>query len=711
MSRQKRFELSFKSDNGPYYKIEIFDNDATSTALHTPSIGADGFNLTYQTEDENRFVGLIPSEVKFDIFIDKVGEQAIVNDIKGSVYGQFDMAIYQSSDDVTYSLFWAGIILNDISPEQDLGTPIKVTLTAVDGLAPLKDIEINKNIGFNTPSSFQTLYYFMIIFRKQIGLQDNYWSLTDTFITTSVSWTTSAMTYLVSRDPLVLSRFNFMAYVEVNDDGSKKFSNSFDFLDNVCKCWGMRCFFSDGRWHLVQVNNYDNWKSPNTQFIRNFSKVLNSQIGDSLLSSSSASYTVTEGTNIKRYDGEFDFLPILRSVQTNYNFLTPYDMPFFYYQNSSGGTQYQTDSNEIPIWNGYRYVNQVFTGSDYSINNGSGDSLVISLGNVTAVTGSSILFNRNLSLSKTIPLTFTGVSGYNKKVVAHIKIRFKLVGASDTYYYPLSNSIDTSWSTTSVPTTTVVIGPYYLTAEGTSTAFTENVNIQTQELPVDGELFLEAYAICYYNTYEEMFGGTQIAIDESTTVTQPERILVYSQPENNAEQGIKYLLNNEVLIKKKFEAFNSPGGTTITNGVKLEIPELFIGTGPTSGAVGRIEVFDPAAGAWNNGTESTWRAFGESGSGTEITQLLVEQVLKGQSGGSRIFNGSLKITSGQLHYYEGIEIDNTTFIPYQCTYNAREHRWSGQYYAIDLSGNALSIVTGVSGPVPDSGNQFEPISL
>ena len=710
MSRQKRFELSFKSDNGPYYKIEIFDNDAISSVLHTPSIGADGFNLTYQTQDENRFVGLIPSEVKFDIFIDKIGEQSIVNDIKGSVYGQFDMAIYQSSDDSTYSLFWAGILLNDISPEEDLGTPIKVSLTAVDGLAPLKDIDFNKNTGFSTPSSFQTLYYFISIFRNQIGLQDFYWSITDTFITTSVLWSTSAMTYVQGRDPLVLSRFNFMAYVEVNDDGSKKFSNSFDFLDNVCKCWGMRCFFSDGRWHLVQVNNYDNWKSPNTHFIRNFSRVLNSQIGDSLLSSSSASYTVTEGTNIKRYDGEFDFLPILRSVETNYNFLTPYDMPFFYYQNSSGGTQYQTDSNEIPIWNGYRYNNQVFTGSDYSINNGSGDSLVISLGNVTAVTGSSILFNRNLSLSKTTPLTFDTTVGANTKVTAHIKIRFKLVGASNTYYHPLSTALDTDWVTTSVPTTTVVIGPYFLTANATQTAYTENVNLQTQELPEDGELFLEAYAICYYNTLVDSYATVQIAIDESTTETQPEKILVYSQPENNAEQGIKYLINNDVLIKKKFEAFNSPGGTTISNGVKLEIPELFIGTGPTSGAVGRIEVFDVAAGSWNEGIEDTWRAFGESVTGTEITQLLVEQVLKGQSGGARIFNGSLKITSGQLHYYEGIEIDNTTFIPYQCTYNAREHKWSGQYYGVDLSGNALSIITGVVGQVPVA-VEFEPISL
>ena len=710
MSREKKFELSLQSDNGTYYRLDVYNNNAISSTTYTPKLGADGFTLTYQTDNDNRFTGLIPSEVTFDILVTEDGEQAVVNDIRGSVYGGFDIAIYKSTDDVTYDLYWAGLLLNDISPEQDISRPTRIKLTAVCGLAPLRDIDFNVDTGYSTPSSFQTLNYFVNIFNNQIGLQDYYWSLTDTYITTSVDWTTDTMTSIVSRDPLVASRFNFMAYVEINEDGSKKFKSSFELLDNVCKAWGMRCFFSDGRWHLIQVNNYDNWKAPNTHYIRNFSKVYNSSnAGASLLSSSNASYTTTEGTDIKRYGGSFDFLPILRSVETNYNHLQSFDMPFFYYYNNSdSSTQYQTNLNEIPVWNGYIYNGNIYTGTAYDINRGLTDSLVISLGEVSALTGSSILLNRDFTLGRAASVDFSDVSGANDKVEVHIKARFKLVGASNTYYHPLSTVVATDWTTTSNATTTAIIDPLYLNDNYTGILDTININVQTNEIPVDGDLFLEIYAICYYNNYVDALAiNNQITITDTTTTADPTDILVYSAPESSEEQGIKYLIDNEVVIKKFFRSFNAPGGTTISNGVKFEIPELFIGTGPTSGAVGRIETFNYTTSSWEDGTNATWRAYGAAVAGTEITQLLVEEVIKGQASGARVFNGSLKLTSGELNYFEGIEIDGTAFIPYQVSYNANEDTWSGEWYGIDLSGNTLNIVTGVISNVPVA-NEFTP---
>lgn len=709
MSREKKFELSLQSDNGTYYRIDVYNNNAISSTTYTPKLGADGFTLTYQTDNDNRFTGLIPSEVKFDILLEQVPEQAIINDIRDSVYGGFDMAIYKSTDDVTYTLYWSGLLLNDISPEQDISYPTRTTLTAVCGLAPLKDIDFNVNTNYNAPSSFQTLSYFKNIFNNQIGLQNYYWSATDTYINTSVDWTTDTMTSVSSRDPLVSSRFNFMAFVEINEDGSKKFKSSFELLDNICKAWGMRCFFSDGRWNLIQVNNYDNWKSPNTHYIRNFDKVYDtSDPGLGLLNYSSASYTTTEGTNIKRYGGSFDFLPILRSVETNYNHLQSFDMPFFYYYNNSdSSTLYQSNLNEIPVWNGYVYNGNIYTGTAYDINRGLTDSLVISLGEVSSLTGSSISINRDFTLGRAASVDFSDVSGANDKVEVHLKARFKLVGASDTYYHPLSTVVATDWTTSSIPTTTAIIDPLYLNDNYTGILDTININVQTNELPVDGDLFFEIYAIAYYNNFVDALSiGNHIAITDSTTTADPTDILIYSAPETSEEQGIKYLIDNEVVIKKFFRSFNAPSGTTISNGVKLEIPELFIGTGPTSGAVGRIETFNYTTSSWEDGTNATWRAYGAAVAGTEITQLLVEEVIKGQASGARVFNGSLKLTSGELNYFEGIEIDGTAFIPYQVSYNANEDTWSGEWYGIDLSGNTLTIETGVISTIPVS-NEFE----
>ena len=455
----------------------------------------------------------------------------------------------------------------------------------------------------------------------------------------------------------------------------------------------MRCFMSNGRWNLVQVNHYADWKTPSTQYYRYYKKGSSNPY-----TSGSTSVVFTEGFNIKRYGGKFDYLPILRSVETNYNHLQPFDMPFFYYNiDGDTSTQYQTTLNEIPIWNGYQWNNSNDTGAAYSINNSPTDKLIISLGIVNALTGSSISINRDFKTGYSIGLSFSDVSGSQDSIRADIFARFKLVGDSDTYYFPLSTAIAMDWSTSDQFTLTASTQPVELSGEYGNNPQPVNINIQTSELPVNGDLFFEIFAECYYNLYASALSIEQeIEITEATTTTQPDNLLVFSAPETSSEQGIKYLLDNEVLSAKFFRAFNAPGGTTIDNGVKFEIPELFIGTGPTSGAVGRLETYNYTTNSFENGMNATWKAYG-SGTGVEFTQLLVEEVLKGQAEGAKVFNGSLKTVSGFIpRYLNGIEIDGSPYIPYQCSFNANEDTWSGEWYGIELSTNTQNVEVNIT---------------
>jgi len=384
-------------------------------------------------------------------------------------------------------------------------------------------------------------------------------------------------------------------------------------------------------------------------------------------------------------------------------------MPFFYYNiDGDTSTQYQTTLNEIPIWNGYQWNNSNYTGAAFSINNSPTDKLIISLGDVNALTGSSISINRNFTVSYSQNVIFSDVGGSGQKVRADIFARFKLVGDSNTYYFPLSTAIAMDWSTTDQFTLTSSTTPTYLNNLVGATEPPININIQTTELPVNGDLFFEIFAECYYQLYAAaMSNAGEIEITEATISTDPENILVFSAPENNSEQGIKYLLDNEVLSSKFFRAFNAPGGTTIENGVKFEIPELFIGTGPTSGAVGRLETYNYTTTSWENGMNATWKAYG-SGTGVEFTQLLVEEVLKGQAEGAKVFNGSIKTVSGQLlNYFNGIEIDGSPYIPYQCSYNANEDTWSGEWYGIELSTNTQNVQVNITtGPEASSSDDI-----
>ena len=690
MGREKKFQSIFQSDSSVYYKIEIYDNEATDNTLHEPVLSSRGFDLTYQTEDENRFTGLIPSELVFDMLITSNAQQSLINEIKISVYGRWQIGVYRSDDDTsgsgTYTLFWCGNLLNDISPEQDVAYPREFSLTAVCGLSPLKDIKFNEGVGYTTPSTFTTLQYFRNAFTLQINTDTFFTGSTPfgRYIKTFVDWTTDNMTHQADRDPLVYSRFNFMAFVELDDDGAKKYATTFELLDSICKTFGMRCFFSEGSWQLVQVNYYDNWTAGNTHFFRSYN-VGNDATG-APDNSGSTSAVVSEGTTYKRLGGAtFDFLPVLKEVNANYDRLQTFNIPFLQYSNNSDtSTLFTPNFNEIPLWNGYRYNDIPFSGTGYDINNSKTDLFSVSLGSVIATTSSTIRFNRTFKCEALD--TFSPSSGSANDLEIRLSLRFRLVGASDTKYAFIREGNE-PWHDIDVDFASSGVFNNVNLSSTLTNNFSLNINCETFNLPFDGDLFLDGYAAIYFNNYASYISPTQVV--EGTT--DSDHILCFSPPVFNQQGGVQYLVDGELSNLEFYRAKNSPGGTAISTGVIYNVPDLLVGSSPNG--IGRIEVYNFSTSAFE-AFNTTWKAF-NTGTGTRITQLLVEQILKGQNKGARTFNGAIKITDKSLlPYYFGITIDGSNFIPYQCTFNAQEDTWSGEWYEISLNSTGQTISSG-----------------
>jgi hypothetical protein len=685
MAREKKFQSIFQSDSSVYYRLEIYDNEATDNTLHEPVLSSRGFDLTYQTEDENRFTGLIPSELVFDMLITSNAQQALINEIKTSVYGRWQIGVYRSDDDSTYTLFWCGNLLNDISPEQDVAYPREFSLTAVCGLSPLKDIKFNEGVGYTEPSTFTALQYFRNAFTLQIN--------TDTFFTgsspfgrfirTFVDWTTDNMTHQADRDPLVYSRFNFMAFVELDDDGAKKYATTFDLLDSICKTFGMRVFFSNGNWIFVQVNYYDNWTSGNTHFFRAYN--IGNDVTGSPDSSGSTSAVVSEGSTYKRLGGAtFDFLPVLKEVNANYDRLQTFNMPFLQYSNNSDtSTLFNPNFNEIPLWNGYKYNDIPFSGTGFDINNSKTDLYSVSLGSVIATTSSTIRFNRTFKCEG-LDTGFSPSSGAFNNLEIRLSLRFRLVGASDTKYAFIREGNE-EWHDIDVDFASSGVFDNVNLSSTLTNNFSLNINCETFNLPFDGDLFLDGYAAIYYNN------NTAVPIQVLEGTTDSDNILCFSEPVFNQQGGVQYLVNGELSNLEFYRAKNAPGGTAISTGVIYNVPDLLVGSSPNG--IGRIEVYNFSTSAFE-AFNTTWKAF-NSGTGTRITQLLVEQILKGQNKGARTFNGSIKITDKSLlPYYFGITIDGSNFVPYQCTFNAQEDTWSGEWYEISLNSTGQTISSG-----------------
>ncbi len=695
MAREKKFECSFRSDRGVYYRLDIYDNEATNDTYYTPDLSVRGFDLTYETEDKNRFTGLIPSDLQFDLLITSNAQQALINDIKISIYGRWQVGLYRSTDDISYELYWAGNILNDINPEQDLDYPREFTLTAVCGLSNLKDIQFNEGVGYTEPSTFTCLQYFRNAFVFQIKT-NSFFASNDRFIRTYVDWTNDGIGHQSDRDPLVYSRFNFMAFVELDDDGAKKYSNTFDLLDSICKTFGMRCFFSNGDWRLIQVNYYDSWQTPNTQFFRYYN--LNNDVTGAPDFHGSTSSVVSEGTIYKRLGGgDFDYLPVLKEVRADYDRLKTFNLPFLWYSNNGDETtQFDPNFNEIPLWNGYRYNNLTYSGTGFDINNSKTDNFTAYLGAVTAVDNSTLRFNRDFKLEALD--AFLPSSGNANILDIRLSLRFRLVGASDTKYAFIREGVE-EWHNifpdfaSSLVFTSIV----ELNSNNLSNNFTNNINCETVNIPFDGDLYLDGYAAIYYNLYSDQNNNDAIEVTEATT--DSDNIICYSPPVYSQNGGVQYLVDGELSNLEFYRAKNAPGGTIVKTGVIYEVPNLFIGSAPNG--VGRLETYNFSTSSWD-AFDPTWRAF-NTGTGVRITQLLVEQILKGQNKGARVFNGQIKTTDTSiLPYYFGIVIDGTTFVPYQVTLNGNSDTWSGEYYEIALNSTGQTISSGTI-----TGNQAE----
>ena len=180
-----RITSEFQSDSSVYWKLEIYDANTTIPSSETWDVDSKGFDLTYQTETDDRFTGLIPSEVKFTCLVATSGNQSIINNIRVADAQRFQLKISRGVNGTDFDLYWVGNILNDINATQDASYPRKCTLTAIDGLASLKNMPFNENVGYTATTLYACKNYLLNFLNIDVGTSD-FWESSDRFLDTWV---------------------------------------------------------------------------------------------------------------------------------------------------------------------------------------------------------------------------------------------------------------------------------------------------------------------------------------------------------------------------------------------------------------------------------------------------------------------------------------------------------------------------------------------
>ena len=704
MAIHNRIQYKFRSDRGTYYRITIIDTLSSTSTLYDDVFANDeGFKLTYETNDDDRFTGLIPSKVDLGFFIDDNSGNgnpsniiSIKNSISTSDYKRWQLKIENSTNDSTYYLFWVGNLLNDINSEEDVSLPRQIKLTAICGLGALDNILFNEDIPYNFASSFSLYRYIYNSLATDINTTNN-WDSTDVFIRTVVDWTPYPAFRAASRDPLNLSRFKAGAYAPIDDNGVRRPKTAFKLLNDICKVVGARLFLSNGIWTFIQVNTYDEMQSSN-QFFRDYVKSNGSQSPDF-----SGTYTenkTEDGTNIQRLAGnEFDNLAILKEANLRYEMFRAYDLvPITVAQT---GVSNNAVNNSLVAWTGWHSVGEGFNtdGDIYGIADSFSTRARYYLGEITQLNGQTIRFKRRFNRA------FNGTSTqYDNIITTESPVstilfyhRLRLDDGAGNVRYSRSTYTTggtSPWTTSSffgnAPSygASTVYGSF-----GTgSTGFTPGnfylLDFETEEVPFSGDLFFDCYAKIFYG-YEGLQDPGIITLgNEVTTLADQQKFYIFSAPENANDQLIQAYINGESTSQQFLKTTQN-----ISNGVTYEVGEVFIGTGPLS-AQGSISVFDYGTAEFDNGNVATWVAYG-SGTGKKISNLLLNEIMKGQHNGASIFNGSLKILTNNIltngyKYNNGIVIDSKLYIPYECSFIANQDTWEGEWYEINTSAATLT---------------------
>lgn len=290
---------------GVIWQIEIHDRNFTGTPVEFRLRG-EGYILNYEGGDVP-FNPIISSKVNIPIVVESDAFDSFVTDIIASNEERFYVVIKKNN-----LMEWTGRVLIEQFQRENKYYPYTFSITAVDGLALLKEIPYNNNgVVYGTDETTLTEHILRCL--NKIGLNHLY-SLTDNFLTTSVSWKETNQVLTPTTDALIKTRTNPRAFWTQNSKGEYSYKSSYEVLSQICQLFGARILMAKGGFRFIQVNEYANSNGALKEIRYNANGDYKDKI-DSILSV----LPLNQIDRIKLGGGIFRYLPALKSIENEYN--------------------------------------------------------------------------------------------------------------------------------------------------------------------------------------------------------------------------------------------------------------------------------------------------------------------------------------------------------------------------------------------------------
>jgi len=327
----------FFSDNGGNWEVYIYNSSYASTVT---DVIVHDLNITWESQGDDLLEPLKASRAAFSFINDSTAVDSLISGIKNGDEDQFHMVIEKESN-----LYWAGVVLIDQLSWEDKPKPRIVTITAIDGIGRLADIEFDYATDAANPAQTSMLGY--IFEALEYNGLSQYWGASDAYFKESCEFYETQMpttggTFDTNQSPLLNTRCDRFLFITDEVAGEKVVQRALrtitipsyrpvmcsEVLSSILQLFSCRMMMVDGSYQIQQVRNF----TSGSHKVRSISKSL------SIVSYGTPNNRQTEGSEVQRLgDGRWSYKPALQVVRLD-------SIPRALIAQSGGGIQELTSS-------------------------------------------------------------------------------------------------------------------------------------------------------------------------------------------------------------------------------------------------------------------------------------------------------------------------------------------------------------------------------
>lgn len=255
-----RYQSTIYSEKGRMVTIAIKDKNFSGVF---GSFDVINLNVKYESDSiqgQERFTPIVGSSCDLSIIINSSDLVNLLTDIGLAIEGRFtlDLTAYES-DNTTISFRWYGYIVTDLIEFEDLplATTYEARISAIDGLGWLKTLDYKSAVG---PYLGQdTVVQHILNCLNQLDfVQENLVANNLPVLHTVFNWHENTLTYSANNDFALKTAIQHRAFYHRDTKNNYIWQSCYDVLKKICQVFGARLIFSGSQYWLIQINEYVN---------------------------------------------------------------------------------------------------------------------------------------------------------------------------------------------------------------------------------------------------------------------------------------------------------------------------------------------------------------------------------------------------------------------------------------------------------------------